>query len=75
MNRQKNQLIKCGEIIQKMDQNFPPGIYKISGNGSPFAELTKASLGVTFDWNGGGNFGTLNYNMQNLVMLLLRLVV
>ena len=42
---------------------FPPGIYKISGNGSPFPELTKASLGVTFDWNGGGNFGTLNYNM------------
>ena len=27
--------------------------------------LTKEQLGVTFDWNGGGNFGTLNYNMPD----------
>lgn len=25
--------------------------------------LTKEQLGVTFEWNEGGNFGTLNYNM------------
>ena len=52
---------------------FPIRIIKLVET-FPFPELIKRSLGVTFDeW--GGNFGTLNYNMPELVMLLLRLVV